>query len=207
MSNLYRNLVIGLIAAILVSLIGLGMINHMQQSGRTATITTLVAPARGTTITINGVKVSEGDVAVKPGVYKVTFSRDGFATESRTVNVKDKDTAEVAVVLDPSTAATREWYTANKADAEKAEQITGTNSEAIADAKINALPVMQRLPRVVDTYRIDYGSTQRDTDDESATALYITELAPGGEARARNWLKYQGYDATNTEIIVKNPRN
>jgi len=202
MNNL--NLAIyGLVAVIIVAIIGFSVTSVVRTAGPQATIITEVTPSDAT-IVINNTTVTEGEISVSPGNYNVEIKRDGFNTQTRSLTVKEDETAKVAVSLDPSGPEASQYYQNNPEEARKAEGIGGQISVSRGEAKIQETPIIRQLPRVeAGKYRIDYGISTEQPDNPDAVAIIITPYNEAGRKSAINWLKYRGYDDTNTEISFK----
>lgn len=195
----------GLIAAIVLSGIGFGIAQYLKTAELTASIVTLVTPTEGATVEINGVDIPLGEVALKPGGYKIEVSADGFTPQTHSVSLEAGDVARLAVALEPESPEKSDYYRESASDARKAEAIAGQLSEARADAKIEQLPIIRQLPKIdQNNYRVDYGLSVEHPDDPDAVALIITHYSEPGKQSAINWLKYRGYTQSNTEIIIKN---
>lgn len=197
-------IITGLISAIAVISVGFMAAHYLQARERTATLVTLITPSEGANIQVNGVGVAQGEITLKPGGYNIEVSAEGFEPQTRSVVLGAGDVARIAVALQPNSQVTSGYYKKNGAEASKAEAIAGQTSQARAASKIARLPIIRNLPKADDgNYRIDYGLSKERPDDPSALAVIITYYTKSGRQSAINWLKYRGYDQSNTEIILK----
>ena len=163
-----------------------------------------IVPTSDSTITVNGKKVREGAVELKPGTYEVKVSHAGFETQSRTVTLADGDSVAMGIVLVSNSAETADYYKENNSDAMKAETIAGQKSAAAGTSKTNTLPLIKKLPKIEKgRYKITYGDSVAKPNDLSAVALYIDYVDDASKASATNWITYQGYNPSSIEIIYR----
>jgi len=165
----------------------------------TTDITTRVVPS-DSSIKINDKGVDMGVVSLAPGTYTVTASRKGFASQSRTVNLKEGDHVNVGLILDSNDNSTASYYTDNPDEAREAEGITGQNFDYVANSKVNRLPLLKTLPRRTSHYTITYGQSIKSPNDSAASVIYIQYTDETAKTAAQNWIRYQGYDLASLEI-------
>lgn len=171
-----------------------------RQRGPAAALQIEVVPS-DSVITLDGKKVSEGLVKVKPGPHKLVFSRDGFETQTKDVRVPEGKEEYAGVVLRSNSPRTANWYEANPKDAKKAEGIASRAFDVKARTKTEAMPILKELPWIDRLYRVDYGGSQNDPADPAKTALYITYYSAEGKTQALEWLKFKGHTPEDTEMI------
>lgn len=166
-----------------------------------ATDVTIRVVPTNSSLKINGHGVKAGANELDPGTYTITASLEGFASESRTVTLKEGDHLVVGLVLNSNDSSTADYYKKNPDQAREAEGITGQNSEAAANSKVNALPLLKDLPRLAPhRYEITYGQSLEKPNDPAASTIYIDYVNESAKTAAENWIRYQGYNPTDLEI-------
>lgn len=206
MKNKIKYTIIAAFVAIIALAIFMLSSTNDDSNGETITtgIVTRVVPTRGTVITIDGKAVKEGGVTLEPGSYNVTVSRDGFASETRQATVQEGQVTTVAVILDSNAPETANWYTDNPSDTSKAEGIAGQIFEAETVTRANSLPILKRLPKtVLGKYTISYDKSLKKPNDPTAATIYIDYFTPAGKTAAENWIRYQGYNPAELEIVYR----
>jgi hypothetical protein len=155
------------------------------------------------TAKLNEKTVKAGKLKVAPGTYTLTASKDGFASRSITVTVGAKETKFIGAALVSNRDDTKDWYQKHLSDQLLLESITGGNSSQQAQNLLAENPILKMLPvlGLHQEYRIDAGASQKGNDEP---ALYIRSLTTQGQANAVQWIKDQGYDPGNYEIIYLN---
>lgn len=172
----------------------------MRQQNLSATLEIEVAPT-DSTITLDGKRVREGVAKIKPGEHTLVFSRDGFETQTKVLQVSDGKQEYIGVILQSNSPRTANWYESNPKDAKKAEGIASRAFDARSQAKTQSMPILKELPWIDRLYRVDYGGSQADPADPAKIALYITYYSDEGRAQALEWLKFKGHTPENTEMV------
>lgn len=167
-----------------------------------ANLTTEVAPTDAT-IKIGNKTVRNGLNKVKPGNYKVFFSREGFTSETRQVAVNVKGSSYLGVILSPVGSSYLNWYTTHPNDAKQAEIISGHNFNLGQTVRLEKLPVLKKLPYIAPRFRIDTGISQKYPEDTSKLAFYISVWSDQDKKLALDWLKAQGVNPSDLEIIFR----
>jgi hypothetical protein len=68
-------------------------------------------------------------------------------------------------------------------------------------------PLVAMLPHLDLDFRIDYGKGVRSKDTVSSTAIYIRAFSPAARREAISWIRQQGYDPSDYEIVFSNFTN
>lgn len=166
-------------------------------------ITIEVSPA-DSVVTINGKKRNKGTINVRPGVYSIVFSRQGFTIESKSVSVAKGETKYVGVSLVSNSPATANWYTNHPSDAKMLEGISSKNYDLFSAEQTKKYPLIKNLPFIDRLYRVDYGRSQTYPNDPTAVAIYVKYYSELGKQQALEWLEFKGYSPNNIEIIYTN---
>ena len=186
---------------LLVSLV-FGFANYLQNRSLDAIIKTEVVPSDAK-ITIDGKKAREGENRVKAGTYEVVFSREGFSKETRQVIVGKDSSQYVGAVLNPVDPKYADWYSDHPEDIKKAEGISSRSFDQLGTNKLREVPFIKSLPYVRASYRIDYGVSQKYTNDPSKFAIYISYKTDKDKETALEWINSQGTDPATLEIIYE----
>lgn len=159
-----------------------------------------VIPA-DSTITINGESVKAGTVFVNPGSHKVEVTKEGFLTESRSIEVFQDNTAKVYITLAADSADAQKFYRDNPKLQIKSEEYGSITADQIQSSISSNYPIIKQLPYISADFRVDYGVSQKFPDNPDKIALYIT--APVADIRelALNWISLAGYNPADYEII------
>lgn len=191
----------------LLVIIGLLLVIYVVHlGGRSAQLTIEVAPS-GSSIRLNGKGVREGVSKVKPGKYEVTFSHKGFNTILEKVELSKDEKRYVGAVLGSTSPSTADWYQKHPADAKKSESISSKSFDQSTSLKAKALPLLKELPYVDRYFRIGYGENVNSKDKVSPTAIYVRASSPDNRTLALDWIKQQGFEPSDYEIIFVDASN
>ncbi len=195
---------------IVISLIGLvmvswGIYNFVRLLPLTAKLNIIATPSDAKVLA-NNKAVKAGIIRVRPGQYKVTATRGGFASVSQTVSVIKGETKFVGLILLPNSSDTSSWYLSHPYDQQLLEQISGQNADTNGKKIADNLSLIKNLPFVDDRtgFRIDYGQSHNHPNDPTAVAIYITIYGDNPNAAkegALSWIRFMGADPTKLEII------
>lgn len=194
-------------AALIVILIGFVFYLGLQAKDKTATIEIQSAVPTDPTVAIDGQKVSSNSKnSVKPGQHTVVAKRNGFADSSQQVSVNSGETKTVRLLMDPNSDVGYQWLRDHPDAAVEWEGKVGQQFDQNSAKTTDKNPLTSYLPEVHATWRIDYGKSQAYPNDPSAVAIIITY---GGadidKENAIQWIKDQGFDPNNYEIIFQTP--
>ena len=205
-TNLKKIIYIGggiLIAALVGYIFFLGL----QSRDKTAAIDVQSTVPNDPNVTIDNQKVnSSGKVAVKPGQHTVVAKRNGFEDKSVSVTVKTGETQTVTLLMTPNGDAGYQWLrdhpdAAVEYEAQQSQQYIQNSTDTT-----NKNPLISYLPEIRPTWRIDYGKSKAHPNDPTAVAIIITY---GGadidKQNALQWIKDQGFNPDNYEIIFQLP--
>jgi hypothetical protein len=152
-------------------------------------------------VEINDTEASAGDNYLSPGKYVIKASSPGFKSDEQTIEVKKSDPpVEVGLIPEPVSAEARKYIEENPDIQRNRERIGGTNARRQGEETENRNPIIAQLPRIdiIGPYTIDYGPS---ATREYGIFLEISNSSPDGRKNALKWIREQGQDPTDLEII------
>lgn len=155
------------------------------------------------TASINGQvrQVTNGQkINVKPGVYKITISRDQFDSYSLSVTVSEGKTAEVLVALNPQTDAARALLN-NQESQDIIQRFTGSQMNNYHQTINSNLPIIKILPIQTNYYYVYPCQSQKYPNDKTKLAVCVDITDSSYEPYVENYIKSKGYDLNNYEVI------
>lgn len=174
---------------IILGLIGLAWFLLRPQ----ATVTLRLAPSSATlTYDDTSQTVTNGQsLAIKPGDYTLTFARNEFSTEKKTISIKNHDDITVTMALTPQTDAARKLINDN------AESIKITNE--YKEQKVAELA--ESMPVSGTGFNINTcPSVKYPTSDKKAFCIITSN--PNSERLGKLYLKELGYNLDDLELLV-----
>ncbi|HKX23914.1 MAG TPA: PEGA domain-containing protein [Candidatus Saccharimonadales bacterium] len=195
-----------------VGLLALGLIIvvfvlGLQSRDKTATIEIQSAVPTDAKVTIDGGGVgSNRKNGVTPGKHTVVAKRDGFEDKTQEVEVKQGEAKIIRLLMTPNSQVGYEWMRAHPDLAVEYEAMVGQQFSAQSDKTVDANPLIQNLPEIHPTWRVDYGKSVAYPNDPNKVAIIITY---GGaeidKQNAINWIKSLGFNPADYEIVYKVP--
>lgn len=161
-----------------------------------ATLNIQVAPSIAK-LTANGHGIGAGTNQVKPGIYSISATMNGFSNNLQTVTVKKGEVKTIGIVLTSNSPSTANWYATHPADQQVLEKISGKNFDSLSQGLTQNTSLIKLLPFIGPgfEFRIDYGNTS-----SGQVIIYITAPNSGAQQDAVTWIKNQGYDPTKLDI-------
>jgi hypothetical protein len=161
-------------------------------------VSVTVAPG-DSQVLVNGKEQGAGTLYLEPGKYTFVAKKSGFADDSETVEVKSEP---VSVNLVPAPTSPEAFaYLQQNPDVQAArEAIGGQQAQAYGQALKDETPLISQLPYtdINGPFTINYGPS---TTRKDGVFLLISNTSPRGRANALKWIRQQGYDPTDLEII------
>ncbi|MBI3624290.1 hypothetical protein HY218_01510 [Candidatus Saccharibacteria bacterium] len=133
------------IILVIITLAAFGIFTWVRQLPLTAKITVEAVPI-GVSIKINGNPAKNGVNKVRPGMYEVTASRQGFTDNSQVVKVNKGSTHFLGFILAPNSPSTADWYTKHPDDQQKSQDISSKSNDALAQQLTEKNLIVQNLP-------------------------------------------------------------
>lgn len=158
-----------------------------------------IAPTKAK-IVINGKEIKGDKVNLAPGGYKLAASFEGFRTETQNFTIKEGETTELIVLLNPNSEIGKQYLRDNPDEQFKRESLGGIISKKLSSELTEKNPILESLPFVDRLFRVDYGASE-DTSDPTAIAIYVTYYSELGKQEADEWLKFKGVDLTQEELL------
>ena len=154
-------------------------------------------------ITFSGQNESNGTQWIKEGQYKVSASKDGFETLTKTVLVSSKKSQNVvALSLTPKSDEAKKWADEHSQDY-KNNETYGAIEASTNGVYFSALhPITAKLPFNDPYFQIGYV-----TNDDLSISLTITTPSPRYRFYAVEKIRSLGYDPTDYKIIFKDFHN
>src|SRR5687767_5580533 len=158
------------------------------------------------TLKMDGKKVkSVGAIGVQPGTYTLEGSRTGFATKKVTVTVKEGETKNVSMFLDPNSATGDDWLSDEKNTDQivKREAKKGQEHDEATQKAIKSNALITELPYIGPGYswRIDYGAALPGAKFPDQPTIYISGKTQDDRESALIWLRSGGYNPDNMNIV------
>ena len=174
-------LIIGIVFVVIILIAITGItINALVNN---ATINIQVAPASAT-ITMNGHSVSSGKIKVKPGAYTISASKDGFESQTTSIEIKENQTIDVLLGLEPNSEETKNWYQEHDSDRLLFEGIAGNIFDNETSTMLQKYPIIEFLPYSGTTFDINYGPCE-----EKEFCIMINAVIPAGFDDAVNYIR------------------
>ena len=189
------------IALFLVVSIAWVIITFVGRVGKLPVVVAVV-PSNAT-VTIDNQRYGNGTQWLKPGTYKVTVSKDGFATSNESTVVTDKKSQNViAVSLKAESDEAKKWAAEHQKDYASNEQYGAI--EASTDGKYFAdtHPITTKLPFNDPYFTIGY-----TVDDDNSVTLTVATPSPRYRFYAVEKIRQLGFDPTDFKIVFKDFHN
>jgi hypothetical protein len=185
--NIKRShIIIGIIVTIIVVAAGWFLLRPQ------GTVEFRLAPET-VTLTLDGKNqsITKGNtITLKPGSYNMTFTRDEFSSEKRTVVVKNHETTKVTIALTPQTDAARKIISDNA----ESVKITEEYKTIRADDLAVKMPIKGTSFSIKSCPSIKHPGTKDK-------AFCIVTINSNSERIARLYLKEQGFNPDHLELL------
>lgn len=195
-----KQLLIG--AAVLFGLfvvVGLFFAYQQSQMGRLITAST----PTDLTLTLDGKQIAPtGQVFVNPGKHELFAKRTAFGERKIEFDIAKGETKEITVYIFPEGAAGQEWAKQNPDQASVLDGFISNDYEEKTEKVFNDNTILEKLPIVDRTFRIDHGMSQTGKQ----FALYIQAADQAARDDALATLRFYGYDPALYEIIYTTPQ-
>ncbi len=187
----------GIIAAILIIFGTITGIRKQLEGG----LQVNVVP-KDSTIMIGTTKVPANKlVGIGAGTYTVAVSRNGFATQKKSVTIKSRQNNTQAFYLAPNSPAGEQWLSDNPLQAYLLEGNSSRSYDQLAASNTAKYPIVTQLPMYDPSFSITYGASQEHPKDSSAIALYINAYDPSARQAALQLIRDKGFDPSDMEIV------
>jgi hypothetical protein len=200
-----KNIIITLIALILV--VGFGIVIKNSITGPVGYLALQKAP-NSMTVYIDGQKqaIKDGeDIAVPVGTHKLKGTRTDFQEKEVTITIKEGKTLDYTLLLDPLNAVGTQYLIDHPDDAALYSAQSSHEVDKAVQSMVERFPMTQVLPMFDPQWRIDYGGSPNHPDDNSMAAIFVYAATPAGRQNALDWMRQQGYDPSDYQIIFEQP--
>lgn len=193
-------LIIGLFIGLVVIVMGLFIYSLANPKGQ---LVIYIAPEAGT-LKINGKEQqvkNEQSLALSPGDYSISFSRDEFDGETtQKVSIEKDINTDVVFVLNPLTDRARELLT-TPGSQKVIERYSGKviNKEAAEIVEKN--PILNILPIRARLYVVSSCLSVAHPEDKTKIALCAVMTEHGLEPYIRKDIQSRGFNPDELEII------
>jgi hypothetical protein len=188
---------------IIISVLGLALIGLIIYALIPKTQLLFSVAPHEVAASINGQvrQVTNGQkIHVKPGVYKITISRDQFDSYSLSVTVNEGKTAEVLVALNPQTDTARALLD-NQESQDIIQRFTGHQMNNYQNTVNDSFPIIKILPIQTTYYYVYPCQSQKYPNDKNKLAVCVDITDSSYEPYVENFIKSKGYDLNNYEVI------
>ncbi|GAA1591717.1 PEGA domain-containing protein [Kribbella karoonensis] len=152
------------------------------------------------TLTVDGKQVAaNGEIKVKEGQHTFVGQRKGFETYTETVDIR-QDYA-LKMYLFSNNAEGRAWERSHPEQELQIQAETGRRFDELNKRLEAKYPILQQLPYIGRGFTINQGVSKAHPGDPEYLAFYIKLVYPEGRKYALEWLKGNGYDPDNLELI------
>lgn len=188
---------------LLLVAVWIGYMAALDTPSKDVSLTVEVAPA-GSSLEIDGDSVRGGEHKVAAGSHRVTASKKGFKSQTQTITTKPGDTSYAGFILEPSDPDLANWYENNEADQKLAEGISSHLADYESERTFATQSILQLLPYTLSNGRGDLIEISLGvplTRSSTQQALYITADVADDRQAALDWIKNNGFDPTNVDIV------
>jgi len=200
-TNNQRKLVI-LIAAALVTVLGLAVINFVGRYGKIAVKVVLV-PA-DSTLTIDGKKSRAGTIYFSKKKHTLVAKRQYFTTATKTVDFSSyKSSQTLYLTPSPDSQAALNYLTAHPDAQAQRESIAGVRA-GVAQQQLSKDKLLTFLPYTAAgfEYVVDY-STDGQPDGSQKVTIYIEANTDQAKQDALAWIKSKKIDPSSLTIVYE----
>ena len=188
-----RLYIVGALGIFTLVVIAILSVSRPLLQANDATVALLVDPSDAL-VKIDG-QVTDVTKTVKltAGSHSVSVAKVGYLDSNFTLTLSEKQVVTRSVQLALAVPV-----------AELQSQQATAKAESKAGFDINArYPILIDLPRITADYRIDPGVSVTHFGDATAIAIYISANSQTAKQEALAWMKTNGFDAANYEIIYQ----
>jgi len=179
--------------------VGVGLFfARTNQTGTTLDI--LVAP-HGATLKLDNRGIKSGKTKVKAGTHIIMATMEGFAEQTKKVQIGTKNQF-VGIILQPNSASTTDWYKNHPDDFSIVQTINNRSFDQTSSQLLESNPLLSKLPHIGPalSYRVDYGLPS-DASKTGEPAIYIRFRTEQDKQAALQWIKSQGSDPNKLDIV------
>lgn len=192
-----------LLASLAIILIGIVVLTIQATKQPRDNVIIETAPTQATLDLASGKNITPGNLYLTPGKYTLNASMPGFANSKQLFIVPENGAVKLIVLLSPNSSDGYNYLQNHPDQQLLREKIGGSNYISASEAVQHNYPIIKLLPHNGLGFSINYGQSAAHPNDPSITALYVNYQDPAAKARALNWIKYNGYNTQDYEIIYQ----
>lgn len=178
-------------------------INLIPKIGKTK-VSINVSPS-DSMISINNKPSSRGVKYLKPGKYTFTAKRDGFSDDTIALELQNIS-QEIQLIPSPITQAAFDFLKNNPKIQIEREALGAQRSEQTGQKITNTNPLISKLPYtdIDGPFTIAYALTP---SSDGTVDIIISDSSPEGRENAIKWIKSQGVDPSDLNLIFYDFQN
>lgn len=159
----------------------------------------LVVVPNDSTVSVNNKVVKSRTLYLGQGEYTFSAKKDGWNTDTQSVRV-GKEAVQVGLIPDPASEQAQQFLKDNPGVQLQREAIGGLRANAKGEELRGNNPIINSLPYSQDSppFTIDYGLSQERKGD---VFLIVSDSSPNGREAAVDWVRQQGLDPTDVDIM------
>lgn len=184
-------------------IIGFYSVTSLEHRGKTKV--EIVALPHDSKLTLDDASLAEGSLYLKPGSHTFTAERQYFDKFSRKIETQNlKDNQIIYLMPIPTSAEALNWLKDHPSVQAEREAAGGAEDQQIQSVLGAKYPILKSLPYtdIRGPFTINYGTVPNGTID-----LTVTDSSPNGRVNALKWIRDQGDDPTNYQIIFQDTSN
>lgn len=185
-------------------LIGWAIYHAVTVKGK---VTFYLAPMSGVTLDING-KIhknvsTEAKLSVTDTNLTITASREGFATATSTYTLSNDGSANTVYITLRAESDDAKQLMATAEEVANLQFVATEKSLKTAEKIHTMNPILSKLPHTETYFTLSQGVSEEHPEKEEAFALYVDYITERGKTDAINYLKSQGANPDDYEIIYR----
>lgn len=172
--------------------------------GKDASVEIEVSP-RGSTISIDGKRSSEGKNSIDSGIHTIKIEKKGFTAIEEQFSLDKNENKYLGYALASDSEKTSSYYDKNQEELRRMEGIVGKAEDTKSENFSMRMPLLQDLPvtllgdqnKLID---IDSGNSIKQN---GPPAIYISAENVNSRLQAIKWIRDRGYEVSDYDIVFK----
>lgn len=183
-------LILGLLLAYMI------LVSLSRQGEQKVTFTVIPSDA---SLLVNDKPIKQGDNYLSSGDYTLKATKDGWKESTKKFKVSD-ESLNVSVALEPDSEQSKQYLRDNPDIQMEREKIGGENFSDANNLAQENNPIISQLPYsdLMGPFSIDYGPSKTR---EGGIFLLVTDSTPPGRIEALKWIRTNGQNPTDLEIV------
>ena len=149
-------------------------------------------------IMVDGKSVSSEALYLSKGDHKFTAEKSGWKTDTQTINISKSSV--INLLPEPESDEAKNWLKDNPDIQLEREKLGGENAARSSEEAAARNPIINLLPvtEIEGPFSIDYGPSKTRP---GSIFLLVSDSSPNGRVNAQKWIRQNGFDLTDFEII------